>query len=1028
MEVAGQWRREWAGTAEYGKVIEGGVTRQVARAMEVLHASAPGAKVRVMRAAYHSSAGPGAPASSYMMHSSRQVISSGYNFLEPSSLPSKPLEISSTPLESSPDSEVEKENYKVTEPDDYDISEPSKWRGSSRKNSIRMPSEESSSADNASIIDLDSRTSSRSTLRRSFQNKHNEDINRIHNINTRVSPLLDAPVALSTLKYTSLLNGSDDWNNRRKSYSFEGTSPNNKSMSSENNSFTIDSSTDSGICKSSEIVNDQFNSRKNANIFEKMDQNQEETFTEWLSRNRSTSYKDMSPHKPLNIPESQKNEDKITVKSSGKVTITLPIETFKEKQTEISKYDDSDRRTKKVEFCKTELHFAVDTGTVNIIATDEKPPPSNDFRRRRSAFVPLNEKIDKSITLFGEQSKLTENNIHESGISNKEIGETDENTAATKSILKNKIPKPKPYLLGENMAFGNFNDNINNLDAKKILPTTSAVSLINRQLQSERRQSNETTSSCASDLSTVLNNSFRTGSKGPQLRDSSNYRQANNVIIEHLKHRSSDLKNSAESYSQNRLKVRELRGSELAYFGIDDSKKSKGTHSQDNMQEEIFHSVKLVQQISNSVCNSEADSDEGPEYQNISPKYNYSVTPTPKPRSIYSEQLRKGAEPRILKAIIEQDFEKITQSDGDRLNPKEGNDSHKSSHFESDVSLRSTKEKVSREKDVKINLINDYSSLGRSKTASLKRVKNNKENESSKSSGNIKHDKNIPESPLYINLQTKADRKTKISEEKNQRLNDQRRLIGTNNTNSSKSCIKRSTASGDKGDVSDKIKEHRSAVSRNHKNEIKQDTSQHLKKHPRRTEKLTTPDHLQEKFVRQRSYDRNKLNTSISNNKYDSFNANSLKKKENKDSSKLVVDNSSKPKNKEGIENSSTENESKIRNTTKTTNVARPKDTSNENKTSIKSNEENQSLQYALKLSTNKSIKTSSSNTKPDKSSKSKRSKYVINYDDKNGTVSSICKIKSVPGTYTRKLVSVENKSPQECSSDKILNKIALKK
>lgn len=55
------------------QVTEGGVTRRVARAMEVLHASAPGARVRVMRAAYHSSAGPGAPASSYLMHSSRKV-------------------------------------------------------------------------------------------------------------------------------------------------------------------------------------------------------------------------------------------------------------------------------------------------------------------------------------------------------------------------------------------------------------------------------------------------------------------------------------------------------------------------------------------------------------------------------------------------------------------------------------------------------------------------------------------------------------------------------------------------------------------------------------------------------------------------------------------------------------------------------------------------------------------------------------------------------------------------------------------
>lgn len=38
---------------------------------------------------------------------------------------------------------------------------------------------------------------------------------------------------------------------------------------------------------------------------------------------------------------------------------------------------------KKVEFCKTEIHFAPDSGKVNIVETDGKPPPSNKFRRRR---------------------------------------------------------------------------------------------------------------------------------------------------------------------------------------------------------------------------------------------------------------------------------------------------------------------------------------------------------------------------------------------------------------------------------------------------------------------------------------------------------------------------------------------------------------------------------------------------------------------------------------------------------------------
>lgn len=42
------------------------------------------------------------------------------------------------------------------------------------------------------------------------------------------------------------------------------------------------------------------------------------------------------------------------------------------------------KKTKRrVEFCKTEVHFAAESGRFHIIETDEKPPPSNNFRRRR---------------------------------------------------------------------------------------------------------------------------------------------------------------------------------------------------------------------------------------------------------------------------------------------------------------------------------------------------------------------------------------------------------------------------------------------------------------------------------------------------------------------------------------------------------------------------------------------------------------------------------------------------------------------
>lgn len=43
------------------------------------------------------------------------------------------------------------------------------------------------------------------------------------------------------------------------------------------------------------------------------------------------------------------------------------------------------KKHKKVEFCKTEVHFAAEPGRFNIVETDEKPPPNNIRRRRRSS-------------------------------------------------------------------------------------------------------------------------------------------------------------------------------------------------------------------------------------------------------------------------------------------------------------------------------------------------------------------------------------------------------------------------------------------------------------------------------------------------------------------------------------------------------------------------------------------------------------------------------------------------------------------
>lgn len=417
----------------------------------------------------------------------------------PSLIQSKPLEISSMPFDTSGDECTDTDNYKVTEPDDIDISEPSKWKGSTKRSSFRMPSEESSSTDNASIIDLDSRMSS--LKRNSSWRRHSYDseTSEIAKPTSRASPLLDTPVTLSTLKFKSLLNNSNDiWNNRRKSYSFEDTSPLSETILHSNDTLAMESSTDSGICKSTEIVNDVIEEECEKDD-EKIPTNsdiKEESFKDWLARNRQINAQKSTDLKINKENISAPYHSNVSLQATGKVSISLTKDPIK-----IYNNDDDTRRTKRVEFCKTELHFAAESGKVNIIATDEKPPPSNDFRKRRSAFVPIRDNFDKHVTLFGDKYDNLLVIKEDNGTANSDVLENEEeNTAATKSILKNKIPKPKPYLLGENMDIGE-KEIIWEPKPTKVTPTT--VSLMNKPFEVEP--------ACVKKLAYDCSNKLQTG-------------------------------------------------------------------------------------------------------------------------------------------------------------------------------------------------------------------------------------------------------------------------------------------------------------------------------------------------------------------------------------------------------------------------------------------------------------------------------------------------------------------------------------
>lgn len=162
-----------------------------------------------------------------------------------------------------------------------------------------------------------------------------------------------------------------------------------------------------------------------------------------------------------------------------------------------------EKKQKKVEFCKTEVHFAAEPGRFNIVETDGKPPPSNMYRRRKKTTSsettnrsglpeirfgdsqyeknlltgsennefdsdpkikpltfsgsPAFQDVEKEDNVLFAQSNttsssctyLSDSSQEEQKSTEPQIYSEDE-TPRPRSILKNNIPKPRPFLLGEN--------------------------------------------------------------------------------------------------------------------------------------------------------------------------------------------------------------------------------------------------------------------------------------------------------------------------------------------------------------------------------------------------------------------------------------------------------------------------------------------------------------------------------------------------------------------------------------------------
>lgn len=264
---------------------------------------------------------------------------------------------------------------------------------------------------------------------------------------------------------------SDDWHTRRKSYGFE------KMFQPSETFGRMESSTDSGIGRSSDL---------SSNWSPTIDNSQRGTIITFGEKPKPpvatsiTLFNGSHEIKPVSLDDLKRHSIAVDETRFMNEQLRRAIErktsmvhlngtydeTYSSSQEGIL---DDNKKGKKVEFCKTEIHFAAESGRVKIVETDGKPPPTNNFRRRRrssgssvtsSYLGAINSGVP--VTHFGDVEKKPvdgenswENTVTTSigtilqDMQDEADGQSDD--SSLRGILKNKPVKPKPYHLGENL-------------------------------------------------------------------------------------------------------------------------------------------------------------------------------------------------------------------------------------------------------------------------------------------------------------------------------------------------------------------------------------------------------------------------------------------------------------------------------------------------------------------------------------------------------------------------------------------------
>lgn len=316
-------------------------------------------------------------------------------------------------------------------------------------------------------------------------NNGSDDLGSIDENISQKSSLEQNSKSLELRKNRERDASADDWLNRRKSYGFE-------KMHQPSETFSgIESSTDSGLGRSSDLSSNwsptTVDSQRTIITFG--DKSKPATTSISLFSNpnkspeaevkpvpmrRSIEAKDELKRHSIAVDESR-YVDEHCRSSSGSANdrkislVNLNGVHVERSATNESLLDEHRARHKRVEFCKTEIHFAAESGRVNIVETDGKPPPTSNFRRRRRTSGSYLDDIGADLLHIegdvdsesGAATDSTPSNVTTtigsvfSGSRDYDTDDGQSEDSSLRGILKNKPIKPKPYILGDNLDSGN---------------------------------------------------------------------------------------------------------------------------------------------------------------------------------------------------------------------------------------------------------------------------------------------------------------------------------------------------------------------------------------------------------------------------------------------------------------------------------------------------------------------------------------------------------------------------------------------